>query len=257
MQVEDLVLLVSGGGSGLGEATARHFAALGAKGVVLIDLNEERGHTVAAELGECCVFVNADVSNGNAVERAVSDTLERFGSLHVAIAAAAIPGPSKLLTRSGLIDMVTFDKVMRVNVQGTVNLFRAAAAAMSKNPPNPDGERGLMVGVSSGAAFEGQVGQVAYSASKGAVVGMTMPLARELAPLGIRVVTIAPGAFETPIYEAIPEAVKQRMTEVLQFPKRFGRAGEFALFVEELVRNPMHNARTYRLDGGVILPPTF
>jgi len=136
-------------------------------------------------------------------------------------------------------------------------VFRAAAAHMVANAPTEEGERGVLIGVSSGAAFEGQIGQVAYSASKAAITGLTMPLARELASSGVRVVTVAPGAFETPIYDAIPEAVRSRMASVLQFPKRFGRPDEFALFIEELVRNPMHNARTYRFDAGVILPPSF
>lgn len=257
MRVQESVILISGGASGLGEATARHFAALGAKGIVLLDLNEERGASIERELGGACFFAKSDITDPAAVEAAVAAAVSRFGGLNIAVTAAAIPGPSKLVARSGPIDMVGFDRVMRVNVHGTVNVFRAAAVAMGKNEPNQDGERGLLIGVSSGAAFEGQIGQVAYSASKGAIVGMTMPLARELAPQGIRVVTIAPGAFETPIYDAIPDSVKQRMTDVLQFPKRFGRPNEFAVFVEELARNPMHNARTYRLDGGVILPPTF
>ncbi len=257
MHLNESVVLISGGASGLGEATARYLVELGAKGVAILDLNAERGNAIAGELGSSCLYIKTDVADSTAVEHAVSEAAERFGGVHAVVAAAAIPGPSKLLTRSGGIDMSGFDKVMRVNVNGTVNLFRAAAAAMARNTPNSDGERGALIGVASGAAFEGQIGQVAYSASKGAIVGMTMPLARELASAGIRVVTVAPGAFETPIYDAIPDTVKQRMASILQFPRRFGRPSEFACFVEELLRNPMHNARTYRFDAGVILPATF
>ncbi len=257
MKIENTVLVISGGASGLGEATARHFVDKGARGVLLLDLNATRGRELEAELGGTCLFVETDIADPLAVERALQAGVDRFGAINAAVTAAAIPGPSKLLNRTGPLDMATFEKVMRVNVSGTVNVFRAAAAHMVANAPTEEGERGVLIGVSSGAAFEGQIGQVAYSASKAAITGLTMPLARELASSGVRVVTVAPGAFETPIYDAIPEAVRSRMASVLQFPKRFGRPDEFALFIEELVRNPMHNARTYRFDAGVILPPSF
>ena len=255
MNIEDTVALISGGASGLGEGTARYLLSRGARGVALLDLNAERGQRLAAELGERCLFVQTDICDDSAVQRAVAAAIQRFGGVHAVIAAAAIPGPAKLIGRNGPIAMDKFDKVMKVNVYGTLHLIRAAVSAMIGNAPNPDGERGVIVNVASGAAFEGQIGQVAYSASKAALVGMTMPLARELAAHGVRVVTIAPGAFDTPIYDSIPADVRDAMANVALFPKRFGRAAEFAMFVEEILRNPMHNGRTYRFDGGAILPP--
>lgn len=255
MQVEESVVLITGGASGLGEATARYLSGKGARGVVVLDLNAERGARLADELGERCLFVRTDVADDAAVQRAVADGVARFGALHAVVSAAAIPGPARLIGRGGPMAMDRFDKVMKINVYGTLHVLRAAVPAMLGNAPNDEGERGVIVNVASGAAYEGQIGQIAYSASKAALVGMTMPLARELAAHGIRAVTIAPGAFETPIYDGIPKAVREGMIDTLLFPKRFGRAPEFAMFVEEILRNPMHNGRSYRFDGGAILPP--
>jgi NAD(P)-dependent dehydrogenase (short-subunit alcohol dehydrogenase family) len=255
MNVVDAVVVVSGGASGLGEATCRYLLERGARGVTILDVSRERGAELAAELGERCLFVPLDIREDGAVQDAIEATWERFGAVHVAVAAAGIVGPSKLLTRSGPMSMERFDAVIQVNLYGTLHLLRAAAAAMVRNEPGGDGERGVLITVASSAAYEGQVGQVAYSASKGALVGMTLPLARELAAHGIRVMTIAPGAFDTPIYETIPAAVREGLVDVQLFPRRLGRPGEFALLVEEIIRNPAHNGRTYRFDGGAILPP--
>jgi NAD(P)-dependent dehydrogenase (short-subunit alcohol dehydrogenase family) len=255
MDVAQAVAVVTGGASGLGEATCRHLVELGARGVAALDLDRERGERLAAELGERCLFLPVDVTDEAAVQAAVEAVQARFGSVHVAVAAAGIVGPARLLGRSGALPMEKFDAVVKVNLYGAVHLIRSSAAAMVGNEPNADGERGVVIAVSSAAAFEGQIGQIAYSASKAALVGMTMPLARELAEHGIRAITIAPGAFDTPIYETIPPAVKEGLVETTLFPKRLGRPSEFALLVEELIRNPAHNARTYRFDGGAILPP--
>lgn len=253
MRIEDGVALVTGGASGLGEATVRYLIGRGARGVAALDLNRERGLAMQSELGERCAFLHTDITDDGQVRAAVDQTLARYGALHVVVGAAGIAGPAKLLGRNGPLPMEKFDAVVKVNLYGTVHVLRAAAEAMRDNTPNEEGERGVLINVSSGAAYEGQVGQVAYSASKAALVGMTLPLARELAPLGIRVVTVAPGAFDTPIYDTVPAAVKQSLVDMLLFPKRLGKASEFAVFVEELIRNPMHNGRTYRLDGGAIL----
>lgn len=254
MDISGSVALVSGGASGLGEATTRRLLELGARGVTVVDLDAERGAALVAEFGDRVLFQSADIADEAAVDAAVEATRQRFGGLHVLVAAAAVAGPAKLVGKRGPIPMATFDRVLKVNLYGTVHLLRAAVTAMLDNEPNSDGERGVAVAVSSGAAFEGQVGQLAYSASKAALVGMTLPLARELDEHGVRMVTVAPGAFDTPIYATVPTSVKQGLVDAALFPKRLGRPEEFALFVEEIVRNPMHNGRTYRLDAGTILP---
>ncbi len=255
MNISGSVAVVSGGASGIGEGCVRHLLGLGARGVAILDLDEERGRRLAKEGGERCLFAKTDVADLGSVESAVEETKSRFGDIHVVIAAAGIALPSKLLTKGGPIPMEKFDRVIKVNLYGTLHLIRAATPAMTQNAPNEDGERGVIINVSSGAAYEGQIGQVAYSASKAALVGMTFPLMRELAEFGVRVMTIAPGAFDTPIYDTIPPAVKAGMVQQFLFPKRMGTAREFALLVEEIIRNPIHNGRTYRFDAGNILSP--
>lgn len=254
MDIRGKVIAISGGASGLGEAAARHFLAIGARGIIALDRDASRGAAIAAELGDPFLGVPCDVSDTEAVQQAIDAGVERFGRVDVAIAAAAIGGPAKLISRKGPMPMDKFDQVLKVNLYGTVNLARAAAMAMTRNEPNDDGERGVIINLASGAAYEGQVGQVAYSASKAAIVGMTLPLMRELAEHGIRVVTVAPGAFDTPMYEQAPPEVKEGIVAVSLFPKRMGKASEFALFAEEIVRNPMHNGRSYRFDAGLLLP---
>jgi len=256
MDIRNAVAVISGGASGIGEACCRYLLELGARGVSALDLNDERGERLAKELGEKCMFVKTDVSDAGAVEAALAATRTRFGAVHVAIACAGITVPCKLLTRNGPIPLDRFDQVIKVNLYGTLFLIRGSVPMMLDNQPNEDGERGVVINVSSGAAYEGQVGQIAYSASKAALVGMTMPLMRELSTHGIRVVTIAPGGFDTPIYETVPPAVKEGIARQFLFPKRLGKAYEFALFVEEIIRNPIHNGRTYRFDSGNILSPT-
>lgn len=257
MQIQSLVALVTGAASGLGEATARHLLQLGARGVVLLDAHAERGQALQRELGDRALFVPTDITVESAVQHAVDQGVQRFGTLHAVVGAAGIAGPARLLGRNGPIAMAKFDAVLKVNLYGTVHVLRAVAPVMQRNEPTADGERGVFVHVASGAAYEGQIGQMAYSASKAALVGMTLPLARELGEFGIRVVTIAPGSFDTPIYEQMPPAVKQNIINLQLTPKRLGKPQEFAWFAEEVIRNPVHNGRTYRFDGGAILPATL
>ena len=224
MNIQDCVAIITGGASGLGEATARHLLSLGAKGVSLFDLNQERGEALQRELGSRCLYQPVDISSLSDVDAAVVRAQAYFGSINAVVAAAAIPGPGKLISRKGPMDMNRFDKVMKVNLYGTLYVIRAAVQAMLENTPdNADGERGVIINVASGAAYEGQIGQIAYSASKAALCGMTMPLARELGSSGIRVVTVAPGAFETPIYDAMLPEVKAGLIDVILFPKRLGK----------------------------------
>ncbi len=254
MRIADTVAVVTGAASGLGEAVSRRLIARGATGVLGLDIDDARGAALEAELGERFRYVGTDISDEEAVEAAVAVGATAFGTPTVVVAAAGITGPGKLLGSRGPIPMSRFDAVMRVNVYGTLHVYRAVAARMAAGEPFEDGERGVLIAVASGAAFEGQVGQVAYSASKAALVGMTLPLARELAAHGIRVLTVAPGAFDTPIYETVPPEVKEELIDVFLFPKRLGRPEEFAGFIEELIVNPLHNGRTYRFDGGAYLP---
>jgi len=255
VKITNSIAVVSGGASGLGEATCRHLAKLGAS-VVVLDRDEERGQAVAAELGDRGRFVAADVSDLAQVEQAFERIRSEHGAVHVVVNVAAIAAAAKLLGSRGPIPMEVFDRGIKVNLYGPVHMMRTAAPIMADNEPDDEGERGVIINVSSGAAWEGQIGQVTYSASKAALVGMTLPLARELAAHGIRVTTIAPGAFDTPIYAQVPPAVKEGIVANALFPRRMGRPDEFALLVEEIVRNPMHNGRTIRLDAGMMLPPS-
>lgn len=255
MKLEGIVAVVTGGASGIGEACCRHLLDQGAAGVGALDMNEERGAELAGELGDRFLFAPTDVADLDAVEAAVSATRERFGAVHAVVNSAGITLPAKLLGRKGPIAMEKFDTIMKVNLYGTLHAIRAAVPMMAENDPNEDDERGVIINISSGAAYEGQVGQIGYSASKAAVIGMTMPLMRELAEYGIRVVAIAPGGVDTPIYETVPPEVKDSLLKYALFPKRFGKPEECALFVEEIIRNPMHNGRAYRFDSGMILPP--
>jgi 3-hydroxyacyl-CoA dehydrogenase / 3-hydroxy-2-methylbutyryl-CoA dehydrogenase len=255
MDLKQAVAVISGGASGLGEGCARLLIERGARGVVILDTNEGAGIRLAEQLGDRAKFAKCDISDDAQVASAVAAGEKRFGAINVLIAAAAIAGPAKLIGRNGPIEMAKFDMVMKVNLYGTLHLLRACVPAMQRGAVNSDGERGVVINVASGAAFEGQAGQIAYAASKAALVGLTMPLMRELSAYGIRVVTIAPGAFDTPLYAQVPPAVKQGLVNSFLFPKRMGTAAEFASFAEEVIRNPIHNGRTYRFDAGNILAP--
>jgi NAD(P)-dependent dehydrogenase (short-subunit alcohol dehydrogenase family) len=255
MDVSGASAIITGGASGLGEACARQLAALGAH-CVIVDLNEDKGNAVASELGG--VFVKADVSNEEQIQAAVMAASE-MGPLRVLVNGAGIGSASRTVDRNGEpMDLKTFEFVIRVNLIGTFNCIRLAAAAMAKTDPvDDDGQRGAIVNMASVAAFDGQTGQNAYSASKGGVVGMTLPIARDLVPLGIRVNTVAPGLIDTPIYgegEAAA-AFKAHLGQSVLFPKRLGHASELAAMVLSCITNDYMNGETIRVDGGVRLPP--
>lgn len=255
MDVSGASAVVTGGASGLGEASARQLAALGAR-CVLVDLNEEKGNAVASEING--VFVKADVADEGEVQAAV-DAASEMGPLRVLVNGAGIGSAGRTVDRNGdPMELRHFERVIRVNLIGTFNCIRLAAATMAKTEPiDADGQRGAIVNMASVAAFDGQTGQNAYSASKGGVVGMTLPIARDLVPLGIRVNTVAPGLIDTPIYgegEA-SDQFKAKLAESVLFPKRLGYADELAQMVVHCIVNDYMNAETIRVDGGARLPP--
>ncbi len=250
MKSNETVAIVTGGASGLGEATVRQMIKRGGKAAIL-DLSEERGQSLAEELGESTIFVRTDVTNEEGVSSAISKAVESFGSINTVVNCAGIGIASKLLSRKGVHSLDMFSKVISINLIGTFNVIRLASEQMAKNEPNELGERGVIINTASVAAFEGQIGQAAYSASKGGVVGMTLPIARELATYGIRVMTIAPGLFHTPMFESLPEEAIDSLGKMVPFPQRLGHPGEYAQLVESIITNPMLNGETIRLDGGI------
>jgi NAD(P)-dependent dehydrogenase (short-subunit alcohol dehydrogenase family) len=253
MELDNAVALVTGGASGLGEATVRRLHAGGAK-VLIVDLNPERGEALAAELGERARFAAANVADAAAVGAAV-EAAAAWGPLRVAVSCAGIGPAAKVVGRDGSPhDLELYRKVIEVNLIGTFNVLRLAAAAMAKNEP-VDGERGVVVNTASVAAYDGQIGQVAYSSSKGAVVGMTLPAARDLSQLGIRVMTIAPGTFDTPLLGGMPENVREALAAGIPFPRRLGRPAEYAELVASIVANPYLNGEVIRLDGALRMAP--
>ncbi len=254
MDIAQQSAIVTGGASGLGAATARALAGLGAH-VVVLDVNDDLGETVAKEIAG--TFVHADVADEGQVGAAV-DAASAHGPLRVLVNCAGLTRVARTVDRAGRpYKLEDFEFVLRVNLTGTFNCLRLAAATMSQLEPTATGDRGVIVSTASNAAFDGQIGQVAYSASKAAIVGMTLPIARDLAAHGIRVNTIAPGLFETPIYEQVPnpEQFKAKLAEDVVFPKRFGDPAEFADLVVSVVRNGYLNGETLRLDGALRLPP--
>ncbi len=250
MNVNGCVAVVTGGASGLGEACVRMLADNEAK-VVILDLATDKGEQVAAELGEQASFVNTNVTSEEDVQRAVEVAIDKFGAIHVAINCAGIGIPAKVLGKEGPMSMSNFDKVMKVNLMGTMNVIRLAGQKIATNSPNEEGERGVIINTSSIAAWEGQIGQTSYSASKAAITGITLPIAREFAGLGIRVVTIAPGLFDTPMLRGLPDKVKDSLARMVPFPSRFGRPSEFAMLAKHIIENPMLNGTTIRLDAAL------
>jgi NAD(P)-dependent dehydrogenase (short-subunit alcohol dehydrogenase family) len=246
--------LVVGGASGLGEATARALAATGAS-VVVADLNAEKGAALAEELGGPAAFVEVDVTDEEAVSAAVERAAQAPGGLRISVCCAGIGWAERTAHRGGPHNLELFSNVVKVNLIGTFNLLRLAAAAMSGNEPDGEGERGVCVNTASIAAYDGQIGQVAYAASKGGIVGLTLPAARDLASRGIRVVTIAPGLFDTPLLAALPEEARQALGAGIPFPSRLGQPAEYARLVEQIVANRMLNGETIRLDGALRMPP--
>ncbi len=254
MKITDAGALVAGGASGLGEATARALVKAGAS-VVIADLNVEKGKALAAELGKAASFVEADVTDEAAVSAAVAEASAIEGGLRISVCCAGIGWAERVAHKAGAHDLELFSKVITVNLIGSFNVLRLAAAAMSENQPDEEGERGVCVNTASIAAFDGQIGQIAYSASKGGIVGMTLPAARDMASRGVRVVTIAPGLFDTPLLAALPEEARQALGSGIPFPSRLGRPAEYAQMVEQIVVNPMLNGETIRLDGALRMPP--
>ena len=256
MRIEGAVALVTGGASGLGEATVRRLVSSGALGVVVADVSAERGAALVSELGERVRFVRTDVTSSDDIAAAVSTAVDAFGRLDALVCCAGIAAAKRTVDREGNpADLEGYLRVINVNLVGTFDSVRQAAAAMSRNAPNSDGERGVIVMTASVAAFDGQVGQVAYSATKGGIVGMTLPLARDLAPSAIRVMTIAPGLLDTPIYEFAPPELKEELARNAVFPKRLGRPDEYAHLACAVIENTLLNGETIRLDGAVRLPP--
>ena len=254
MDINGKVALVGGGASGLGAATARMIVSAGGS-VVIVDLNEKVGNSLAAELGAAARFVRADVSDPNEVEQAVKAATEAFGALHICVNCAGIGDPQKIIGKDGPADLARFTKVIRVNLIGTFNVARIAAWAIARNESGSDGECGVIINTASVAAFDGQIGQASYSASKGGIVALTLPLARDLAGLGIRVMTIAPGLFDTPLLAALPEDVKVALGSMVPFPQRLGRPEEYAQLARQIIENPMLNGEVIRLDGAIRMAP--
>lgn len=254
MQTKGRVFLVTGAASGLGEATVRALASVGAR-VVIADLNDERGQALAGEIGDAARYVHVDVTDEQQVQSAVDVAVSELGGLHGAINCAGIGAAEKALGKEGPLPMANFTRIVNINLMGSFNVIRLAAAVMAQNTPNEEGERGVVVNTASVAAFDGQIGQPAYSASKAGVVGMTLPLAREFARHGIRVMTVAPGIFETPILGGLSPEALDSLNRSVPFPSRLGRPGEFAQLAVHIVCNPMLNGETIRLDGAIRMAP--
>jgi NAD(P)-dependent dehydrogenase (short-subunit alcohol dehydrogenase family) len=254
MRIDGSGALVAGGASGLGEATARALHA-GKAHVVIADLNAERGEALAGELGERASFAHTDVTQPDTVEAAVAQAAQAGGGLRISVCCAGIGHGERVAGRRGAHELDPFQKVIAVNLIGTFNVLRLASAAMLGNEPRESGERGVCINTASIAAFDGQIGQVSYSASKGGIVGLTLPAARDLAVAGIRVCTIAPGTFDTPLLGALPEENRQALGAAIPFPSRLGQPDEFAALALHIVSNQMLNGETIRLDGALRMAP--
>src|SRR6188508_1269034 len=254
MQISGKTFIVTGGASGLGRASAETILAAGGN-VVLLDVNAETGKAAEQALGAKAKFAQADVSSEDQVKAAVDLAVSTFGGLHGAVNAAGIGPAAKVLGRNGPHPLDLFEKTLRINVVGTFNVIRLAAAVIAQNQPEASGERGVIVNTASIAAFDGQIGQPAYAASKGGIVGMTLPIAREFAPLGIRVVTIAPGIFDTPMLGTLPEDKRAALAADVVFPKRLGRPAEYGALVRHILENEMLNGEVIRIDGALRMAP--
>lgn len=254
MQLDQIKAIITGGASGLGHAVAQHLVAHGAK-VSLFDVNEEKGQAAAKELGAAARFLRTDVTSEDGVTANVAAAREAMGGLNMVMNCAGILGAGRVLGKEGPMPLNTFASTVMVNLVGSFNVAKAGAALMQGNEAGEDGERGVIINTASVAAYEGQIGQAAYSASKGGVVGMTLPMARELARFGIRVATIAPGIFWTPMVDGMPESVQQSLSASIPFPSRLGKPEEFAQTVAFILGNRYINGETIRLDGAVRLQP--
>jgi NAD(P)-dependent dehydrogenase (short-subunit alcohol dehydrogenase family) len=254
MQIQGAAVLVTGGASGLGEATVRRLVAAGAKAVI-VDRDANKGAALATALGKSALYVETDVTSPEQVQAAVG-AAEQLGALRVAVSCAGVGWAQRTLNKEGVPhDFDVFRKVLEINLLGTFNVMRLSAAAMAKNAPLPSGERGVIINTASIAAFDGQIGQIAYAASKAGVAGMTLPAARDLSKAGIRVLAIAPGTFDTPMLGLLPEEARQALAADIPFPHRLGNPDEFAQLALQMVENPYLNGETVRIDGALRMPP--
>jgi NAD(P)-dependent dehydrogenase (short-subunit alcohol dehydrogenase family) len=254
MQVSGKTFLITGGASGLGEGTARKLVEAGAS-VVIADINGEKGNKVAEDLGERAVFVPTDVTNEESVQTAIQTATGTFSALHGAVSCAGVGIAIRTISKMGPHPLDAFQTVLHINLIGTFNVLRLAAHTMAKNEPDETGERGIIINTASVAAYDGQIGQCAYSASKAGIVGLTLPAARDLSRHAIRVMTVAPGLFDTPLLGALPQRIRQSLAETVPFPNRLGTPSEFADLVKHIIENPMLNGETIRLDGALRMPP--
>lgn len=258
MQLQTSTALITGGASGLGEATARLFLSQGAN-VVILDLNEAAGQALENEFSGQLKFIKTDVTSESEVQNALDIALQTFGNIQIVVNCAGIAPARKIVGKAdgiyGPHSLELFEKTIRINLIGTFNVMRLAAFAMEQNEPNAEGERGVIINTASVAAYDGQMGQVAYAASKGGIVSMTLPVARDLAKSGIRVMAIAPGLFETPLLMGLPEEARISLGQQIPFPSRLGKPSEYALLAKSIVENPMLNGEVIRLDGAIRMAP--
>lgn len=255
MDIAGKSIIVTGGASGLGRATVEAFVSAGANATIL-DLNDDAGNALASELGNKAIYVKTDVTSEADVTDAVNAALKTFGAIHIAVNCAGIAPPQKVLNRDGQCTPLDgFRKIININLIGTYNVAAKAAEAMAKNEPGPDGERGIIINTASVAAYEGQIGQAAYAASKAGVVGLTLPIARELARQGIRMMSIAPGFIHTPLFDGLPEAAIESLTTQVVFPKRLGKPAEYAALAQHIVENRYLNGETIRMDAAARMAP--
>lgn len=254
MELKGSVALVTGGASGLGEACVRRLVAGGAS-VIIADINADRGQSLAAELGANAGFAKTNVANEEDAQQAVKQAVDSFGRLNILINCAGIGAAKRVLGKEGPMALAHFARTIEVNLIGTFNMIRLAAVALAQTEPNAGGERGVIINTASVAAFDGQIGQAAYSASKGGIVGMTLPIAREFARQGIRVMTIAPGLFDTPLLAGLPEAARISLSSQVPFPSRLGQPAEYAALAQHIIENEMLNGEVIRLDGAIRMAP--
>jgi NAD(P)-dependent dehydrogenase (short-subunit alcohol dehydrogenase family) len=254
MQFDGRTVVVTGGASGLGGATVEMVTGAGGRAVIL-DVNEATGQALAQRLGDRVRFVKTDVTSAADMERAIADAVKEFGGVHGLVCAAGVGTVGRVLPKEGPQPLEAFTRTININLIGTFNAIRIAAAAMAANEPSAGGERGVIVTTASVAAYDGQIGQAAYSASKGGIVAMTLPIAREFARMGVRVMTIAPGTFDTPLLAGLPDAARESLAQQVPFPPRLGRPEEYAALVRHIFENEMLNGETIRLDGAIRMAP--
>ncbi len=254
MNNREVVALVTGGSSGLGEATVLELVSAGAK-VAIVDVDAVKGEKLVSANPDSVIYIQADVTSEDDITRAIRQTVDRFGKLNVAVSCAGVADAGKIKSKKGPLPLASFNKVVQINLVGTLNVIRLAVEQMAANAPNAEGEKGVIVNTASIAAFDGQIGQAAYCASKGGIVAMTLPIARECADYGIRVATIAPGLFDTPLMSGMPPEVREGMARGVPFPKRLGKPAEFARMALHIIENPMLNGCCIRLDGALRMPP--